>query len=78
MQCKVEVAQKGQKLTIGVSQGAEEDSVELSDLLKSLGCFATKGEPNGEVICTTPVDAEESHNLFPANLIKVMAWLMVA
>lgn len=27
---------------------------------KSLGCFATKGEPNGEVIYTTPMDAEET------------------
>ena len=26
---------------------------------KSLGCFATKDEPHGEVICTTPADSED-------------------
>ena len=35
-------------------------------------------EHNGEVICTTPVNAEESRDLFPASLIRAMAWLMVA
>ena len=29
-------------------------------VLKSLGCFATKGEPHSKVICTTPADSEET------------------